>query len=170
MARSHSLHGFRRLPEKASPFRPRRAFTLVEIMVVVVIIGLLASIAIAALSRVREKTENSTVANDLRTFSAAFEQYSLENGVWPTNGDAGVVPSGMEDRINGAAWRRGTPGAGRYDWEQGTFGVTAAISLFGCNFSDTRLAQVDALIDDGNVNTGRFRKVGDGRPMFILQD
>ncbi len=149
---------------------PRRAFTLVEIMVVVVIIGLLASIAIAAFSRVREKTENSTVANDLRTFTAAFEQYSLEIGSWPPDGSAGVVPTGMEDRINGSAWRRGTPGAGRFDWERGTFGVTAAISLFGCNFTDTRLAQVDALIDDGDVNTGRFRRVGDGRPMLILQD
>lgn len=163
---------FARRYSAASPATPdaRRAFTLVEIMVVVVIIGLLASIAIAAISRVREKTENSTIASDLRTFGAAFEQYSLELGSWPPNGDAGVVPTGMDDRINGTAWRRGTPGAGRYDWEQGTFGVTAAISLFGCNFNDTRLAQVDALIDDGNINSGRFRRVGDGRPMFILQE
>ena len=138
-------------------------------MIVVVIIGLLATMAVTAIAKVRERSENTTVANDLRTFAAAFEQYSLELGSWPPDGPAGVLPTGMDGRINEAAWTRGSPGAGRFDWDQGTFGVTAAISLFGCNFDDARLLRVDVMLDDGNIATGRFRRVGDGRPMFILE-
>ena len=68
------------------PPRPRRAgFTLVEIMIVVVIIGLLAAMAIPAFRRVRESAQNARFVSDLRTFSQAFETYSLRNGAWPPN-------------------------------------------------------------------------------------
>jgi prepilin-type N-terminal cleavage/methylation domain-containing protein len=160
--------GRHRVAYSASP-PGRDGFSLVEVMIVVVIIGLLATMAVTSIAKVRERSENASVANDLRTFAAAFEQYCLELGSWPPDGGAGVVPAGMEGRVNEAAWTRGSPGAGRYDWEKGTFGVTAAISLFGCNFDNERLARVDLLIDDGNINTGRFRRVGDGRPMFVLE-
>jgi len=151
--------------------RARRAgFTLVEIMVVVVIIGLLAAMAISAIGRIRERSENATIANDLRTFSAAFEQYALETGGWPPDTATGVVPPGMDGRIKAGDWARSIPGNGRWDWDRGILGARAAISLFGCNFSDARLAKVDALFDDGNVNTGRFRRLSDGRPALVLED
>jgi prepilin-type N-terminal cleavage/methylation domain-containing protein len=158
-----------RAPTPSSPRRPDSAgFTLVEIMIVVVIIGLLAAMGIPALGRVRERTENTTVANDLRTFSAAFDQYALEFGSWPADGAAGVVPVEMTGRISAAAWTRGTPGRGRFDWENGGVGIQAGISLFGCTFSDERLAKIDAMIDDGNVNTGKFRRILDGRPVYVM--
>jgi prepilin-type N-terminal cleavage/methylation domain-containing protein len=145
-------------------------FTLVEIMIVVVILGLLASMAVGTIGRVRERTENTTVFNDLRTFASAFEQYSLELGSWPPDGDAGVVPPAMAGRINEAAWTRGTPGGGRYDWENGGVGIRAGISLFGCNYSDDRLRRIDVLIDDGNLSTGKFRRIHDGRPVYVIEE
>jgi prepilin-type N-terminal cleavage/methylation domain-containing protein len=66
----------------ASRHRPRRhaAFTLVEIMIVVVIIGLLAAMAIPALKRVQQAARNNRFINDLRGFTQSFEQHALENG------------------------------------------------------------------------------------------
>ncbi len=139
-------------------------------MIVVVIIGLLAAMAISAFSRIREKSENTTIANDLRTFSAAFEQYALETGGWPPDTATGVVPAGMTGRIKDADWGKTIPGNGRWDWDKNILGIKAAISLLGCTFSDARLAQIDAMIDDGNVNTGRFRRLSDGRPALVLED
>jgi len=58
-----------------------KGFTLVEIMIVVVIIGLLAAMAIPAFQKVRSASQDKTVLNNARQISAAADQYYLENGV-----------------------------------------------------------------------------------------
>jgi type IV pilus assembly protein PilA len=58
-----------------------KGFTLVEIMIVVVIIGLLASMAIPAFQKVRSNSQDKAVLNNARQLSAASDQYYLENGV-----------------------------------------------------------------------------------------
>jgi len=58
-----------------------KGFTLVEIMIVVVIIGLLAAMAIPAFTKVRQSSQDKAVLNNARQLSAAADQYYLENGV-----------------------------------------------------------------------------------------
>jgi len=57
-----------------------KGFTLVEIMIVVVIIGLLAAMAIPAFQKVRASSQDKTVLNNIRQLAAAADQYFLENG------------------------------------------------------------------------------------------
>ncbi len=59
---------------------PRAGFTLVEIMIVVVIIGLLASLAIPAFQKVRIQSQDKAVMNNARQMAAAADQYFLESG------------------------------------------------------------------------------------------
>ena len=59
----------------------KNAFTLVEIMIVVVIIGLLAAMAIPAFQKVRTASQDKAVLNNARQLSAGADQYYLENGV-----------------------------------------------------------------------------------------
>ena len=61
--------------------RSSRGFTLVEIMIVVVIIGLLAAMAIPAFQKVRTSSQDKAVLNNARQLAAAADQYFLENGV-----------------------------------------------------------------------------------------
>ncbi len=60
--------------------RSAKGFTLVEIMIVVVIIGLLAAMAIPAFQKVRQSSQDKAVYNNMRQLGAAADQYFLENG------------------------------------------------------------------------------------------
>jgi type IV pilus assembly protein PilA len=59
---------------------PDKGFTLVEIMIVVVIIGLLAAMAIPAFNKVRYASRQKAVTNNLRQVAAAAQEYLLEQG------------------------------------------------------------------------------------------
>ena len=71
----------------------KKGFTLVEIMIVVVIIGLLAAMAIPAFQKVRERSQAKTVLNNCRQLSNAADQYFLEHGVISVSSDLLVGPS-----------------------------------------------------------------------------
>src|ERR1700720_4523268 len=55
-----------------------RAFTLVEIMIVVSIIALLAAIAVPGFLRARKRSQASRIINDLRLIDSAVDQYAIE--------------------------------------------------------------------------------------------
>jgi len=59
----------------------KKGFTLVEIMIVVVIIGLLAAMAIPAFQKVRTTSQTKAITNNLRQLASAADLYFLENGV-----------------------------------------------------------------------------------------
>jgi type IV pilus assembly protein PilA len=150
---------------------PRRlaAFTLVEIMIVVVIIGLLAAMAIPAFKRVQESARNNRAINDFRVFSQAFETYSMQNGTWPPNASAGVVPIGMAGDFKAGTWAGATSLGGRWNWDRNLGSVIAGISIQNFNATDAQLTLIDAKLDDGDLATGHFQKVSATRVTYILE-
>jgi type IV pilus assembly protein PilA len=71
----------------------RKGFTLVEIMIVVVIIGLLAAMAIPAFQKVRQSSQDKAVMNNARQLGSAADQYFLENGTTSVDITALVGPA-----------------------------------------------------------------------------
>jgi prepilin-type N-terminal cleavage/methylation domain-containing protein len=58
----------------------KSAFTLVEIMIVVAIIGLLAALAIPGFVKARKQSQGRRIINDARQLDAAIDQWALEKG------------------------------------------------------------------------------------------
>ena len=137
-------------------------------MIVVVIIGLLAAMAIPAFGRVRQKAQNARFMSDLRTFSQAFESYAMVNGTWPANAGSGAVPSGMSGDFNASSWRGRNSVGGRWNWDRNLFGFSAAVSTTNVTVSDSQMILVDATIDDGDLSSGLFQKSND-RFVFVLE-
>ncbi|MCO5297335.1 MAG: prepilin-type N-terminal cleavage/methylation domain-containing protein [Fimbriimonadaceae bacterium] len=58
--------------------RRRKAFTLVEIMIVVLIIGILLAIAVPQWVGTRSRSQQKTCISQLRAISGAKEQFAME--------------------------------------------------------------------------------------------
>ena len=72
-----------------SKINRKTGFTLVEIMIVVAIIGLLASIAIPNFVRAREQAQTNTCIGNLRCIDDAKQEWALEERKQNTDTPAG---------------------------------------------------------------------------------
>jgi prepilin-type N-terminal cleavage/methylation domain-containing protein len=102
------------------------AFTLMEIMIVVAIIGLLAAIAIPTFVRSRDSAQLSACQNNLRQINAAKQQWAFENrkDLTDTPGDTDLFGVTLY-----LAEKPACPASGVYSLNQ--VGVLAACSVAG---------------------------------------
>jgi prepilin-type N-terminal cleavage/methylation domain-containing protein len=147
-----------------SGYRSNRAgFTLVEIMMVVMIVGLLVAMAIPSFAQSRKRSRQTAFVNDLRIFSDAADYYTTTTGTLLDDSAEGVLPTGLEGYVRPDRWARQTPIGGSWDATKDNGGVASGIGVFFTTTppGDAYMTEVDALYDDGNLSTGLFRKVAD---------
>ena len=95
----------------------KNAFTLVEILIVIAILGLLSGIAIPNLIKAREGAEENACKGNMAMIEAAIEQWALDSN----------IASGTGVAANQSSWddylRDGTlpscPGGGTYSYTGG---------------------------------------------------
>jgi prepilin-type N-terminal cleavage/methylation domain-containing protein len=142
----------------------RPGFTLMEILIVVVILGILAAIVIPTFASATEDTRKTAFAQDLRGFEAGILRYEVDHSAFPIDGGSGSVPLGLEDYVNVPKWESGTPIGGVWDNETDDV-VSAGMGVHFNGTGETRdaiyMADIDVMIDDGVVTTGSFRVFGD---------
>ena len=59
--------------------RHNRAFTLLEVMIIVALIGLLAVMAMPAFMKVRKQSQGKRIVNDARVIDTAIDAWAMEN-------------------------------------------------------------------------------------------
>lgn len=62
----------------------QRGFTLLEIMVVIVILGILASLTIPSLMGNKDRADRQKAVSDIVTLENSLDMYKLDNGRYPT--------------------------------------------------------------------------------------
>ncbi len=94
---------------KNAPFKNiQSGFTLIEIMVVVVIIGILASVVVPRIMDNPDKARVAKAKNDIQALGSALDIYRLDNYVYPTT-DQGLealvnLPTSAPEPAN---WKQG---------------------------------------------------------------
>src|SRR5258708_522748 len=85
--------------------KDRSAFTLVEIMIVVAIIGLLAALAIPGFVKARKQSQGRRILNDCRQMDAAINQWALESG----QSDGAAIDSAAAQTYMKTPWNSNDP-------------------------------------------------------------
>lgn len=145
-------------------------FTLVEIMIVVVIIGLLTAIAIPGIKKAVENSQNAQLAKEFSVFSDAIEIYALENGEFPEDSSTGQIPAGLEEYISDQQWLDGSVIGGSWDVEFNDSGITSAVGIHNYTVDSDRLEQFDAVVDDGRLDSGQYRIINTGRYYYVVAE
>ena len=156
------------------PRRPRHGsagFTLVELLIVVIILGILAAVVIPQFGGATEETKQARFAASLRSLAESADLYKAKTGNDITDCSSGVWHADFDGYIHQAGFEKATPVGGVWDTEQGSYGVTSAVGvhfLTGNVPTDAFMAKVDAILDDGVLTTGGFRKLDSDRFYMVL--
>ena len=150
-----------------------RAFTLVEILVVVVILGILAAVVATSFAGAGVDAGQKAFITNLRTFAQVCEMYRQQSGVYPADAESGVMPPELSPYLTTREWENGTPIGGVWDHLLDNNGVHAAVGVdfngVGQTHDDLFMIEIDDAFDDGNLMDGTFQKLSETQYYWILE-
>ncbi len=95
-------------------------FTLVELLIVIVILGILATVVVFAVQGITDTGQENACEVGRRTVETAVEAYYAQNQDWPTS---------IADLTGANGYLRDTP----TDWQVGAGGAVSFVSGEACD-------------------------------------
>lgn len=68
----------------------KRGFTIVELLIVIVVIGILAALVITTFNGIQQKGRDTERQTDIKALHGQLEAYYAQNGRYPTSNDLGT--------------------------------------------------------------------------------
>ena len=143
---------------------PRRAFTLVELIAVIVVLAILAGVAIPKYFDFRERALVTATAAQFKVLQRAGQAYYYEWQGWPPDWPLGTFPPMFAPFVDDS-FIKSPPAIGGI-WDFNVYGPAEAQrpnwSAHNSTVTDSVLQRVDEIIDDGVISTGMFGRISDG--------
>jgi len=149
-----------------------RQFTLVELMIVISIIALLLFLNPSDWNVSNNDSRIKQCAMEMEGVLMGMKMFYLSNGYYPGNqGMAkdidGLVEVAGDFIPEGFDMTEATPVGGR--WKFHTVADKAGyLQIFGPDMSDDDMKKLDAIIDDGDPNSGQFQMKGANYDFIIF--
>ena len=151
-----------------------RGFTLVELLIVVIVLGILASMVVPIIHVGQEDARKTAFASCVKVFVEAAQVFFFKTGEHLEDSASGTVPDGWDTYIDTKAWTSLTPIGGVWDAEQDSFGLTSSLGVDfgggGEDRDDDYMGDIDDVFDDGALGTGAFRKIAATRYYYVLAE
>jgi general secretion pathway protein G len=148
----------------------RSAFTLVEILIVVVILGILAAIVVPQFTNASDDARIGAFITSLKTYADACEYFTAKEGAYPPDGSSGVMPVGFDEYVDEDEYESPTPIGGVWDTEFNDSSVTAAVGVhFNGEPVPDYMLLIDERFDDGDLESGLFQQLAADRFYYIVE-
>jgi len=125
--------------------KQQSGFTIVELLIVIVVIGILAALVITTYTGIQAKARNSNRQSDVNSVQTHLEAYFAQNGHYPSLTDMndaswvssnlkGLDPAALQDPQGSSQTLVSSPAAKSYSYEVANSGGTS------CESDDTTCA------------------------------
>lgn len=139
----------------------RRAFTLIELITIIVVLAILAGVAVPKYLDYSERSKVSATAYSWRILTRGLNQYIIDNGGGiPPNVQDAEMPPALTPYYSLSEYTRQPPVGGMWDYDEwtpfagGGAGLTVSVSITQSPAPASTFQKIDAIVDDGNINTG----------------
>jgi prepilin-type N-terminal cleavage/methylation domain-containing protein len=149
----------------------RHAFSLVEMLVVVVVIGILAAMTVPRFVSAQDESTLTATSEDLRAIENAVTLYAAKYGSYPRDVGRRRVVNVLDPFFKTEnPFAKPAPIGGVYDYEGPPNWSPVQISIRSerqSNHSQDRALKLDVYMDDGDLKTGTIRRQGN-RTYYII--